>query len=73
MARANSKKVDSQPTREHEIFGFDPLGADVSIPLGSLIDLVSYNHAGMSYKGKWRDESSLRDHRWSKLKGIIII
>ena len=50
MARANSKKVDSKPTREHEIFGFDPLGADVNIPLGSLIDLVSYNHAGMSYK-----------------------
>ena len=53
MARANSKKVDSQPTREHEIFGFDPLGADVNIPLGSLIDLVSYNHAGMSYKGDY--------------------
>tara|TARA_R110002167_G_scaffold139401_3_gene326968 strand:+ start:371 stop:1501 length:1131 start_codon:yes stop_codon:yes gene_type:complete len=41
MARANSKKIDSEPTREHEVFGFDPLGADVNIPLGTILDLIS--------------------------------
>ena len=41
MARANSKKIDSEPTREHEVFGFDSLGADVNIPLGTILDLIS--------------------------------
>jgi hypothetical protein len=53
MARANSKKIDGGPTRQHEVFGFDPTGADVNIPLGAIIDLVSFSNEGMAYKGDY--------------------
>jgi hypothetical protein len=53
MARASNKKLDIKPTREYEVFGFDDTGADVNIPIGAIVDFVTFSNEGMVYKGNY--------------------
>lgn len=50
MSRANNKRVESNPSLDYEVFGFDVLGNDVNIPLGSIVDLAAKASTGVSNK-----------------------
>lgn len=41
MGRANNKTVNSNPTLDFEIFGFDEDGKDINIPLSAIAGLIN--------------------------------